>query len=119
MVPLGHLDGETLRVLERLGPHGQGNPAPLLAASGLEVVGRPRTMGKSNDHAAFHVRGPGGPALRAVWFGGADALDALLEGGGPVSLAFRPSLNRFRGSEEVELLVEDARPGIEPAGPGP
>ncbi len=37
IVPLGHLDAPLVRALERLGPHGQGNPAPLLASEGLTV----------------------------------------------------------------------------------
>ena len=115
LVPLGHLDGTTLRVLERLGPFGNGNPAPLLAAGGLELVGRPRTMGKANDHVSFHVRGADGVARRAVWFGGADRVETLFAGGpGPVSLAFRPALNRFRGTEEPELMIEDGMNGADP-----
>jgi single-stranded-DNA-specific exonuclease len=112
LVAPGALEGDAVRALGALGPHGNGNPAPMLAAADLEVVGRPRTMGKSGDHVAFHVRGADGTARRAVWFGGADLLGPLLdEGGGRLSLAYRPSLNRFRGTEEVELMVEDAKPG--------
>jgi single-stranded-DNA-specific exonuclease len=111
VVPPGGLDGEVVRALERIAPWGNGNPAPLLAAGDLSLVGRPRAMGRGGDHASFHVRGPDGAVRRAVWFGGAAAADGVLAGGGPFSLAFRPSLNRFRGAEEVELMVEDARPG--------
>jgi single-stranded-DNA-specific exonuclease len=114
LVPPGDLDAGTILALERLAPYGHGNPPPLLGAADLEVVGRPRTMGKSGDHVAFHVRGRsgGGGARRAVWFGGAALLGPLLEeGAGRISLAYRPSINRFRGTEEVELMVEDARPG--------
>jgi single-stranded-DNA-specific exonuclease len=108
------LDGALVGALARLAPHGNGNPAPLLGAEDLEVVGRPRTMGKSGDHVAFHVRGRGGAAgaRRAVWFGGADLLEGVLaEGDGRICLAYRPSVNRYRGTEEVEMMVEDARPG--------
>jgi single-stranded-DNA-specific exonuclease len=108
------LDGEAVRALSRLGPHGNGNPAPLLGAEGVEVVGVPRPMGRSGDHVAFFVREGDGAARRAVWFGGAAGLPALLEEGeGRLSLAYRPSLNRFRGGAEVELMVEDAHPGRE------
>ncbi len=114
MVDPSALDGSLVGALARLGPHGNGNPAPLLAAEDLQVVGRPRAMGKSGDHLAFHVRGRGGApeTRRAVWFGGAALLDAILEeGGGRFCLAYRPSVNRFRGAEEVELMVEEGKPG--------
>jgi single-stranded-DNA-specific exonuclease len=115
VVPLGHLDGGLLRMLERLGPHGQGNPAPRLAGEGLSLVGRPKPMGKNGgDHVGFHVKGADGAVRRAVWFGGGERLARVLdEGGGSLCLAFRPSLNRWRGSEEPELMVEDAKPGAE------
>ena len=114
LVDPSELDAALAGALARLGPHGNGNPAPLLAAEDLRVVGRPRTMGKSGDHLAFHVQGRGGATgtRRAVWFGGASLLDPVLEeGAGRFCLAYRPSINRFRGTEEVEMMVEHARPG--------
>ena len=77
-------------------------------------------MGKSGTHLAFHVRGRGGAAdtRRAVWFGGAELLDPILEeGNGRFCLAYRPSVNRFRGSEEIEMMVEDGKPGTEAIDP--
>jgi single-stranded-DNA-specific exonuclease len=120
LVDPSELDGNLVGALARLAPHGNGNPAPLLGAGDLRIVGRPRTMGKSGDHVAFHVRGRGGASetRRAVWFGGAALLDAVLsEGDGRFCLAYRPSINRFRGSEEIEMMVEDAKPGTEAVDP--
>lgn len=115
LVPLGHLDVPLLRLLERLGPHGEGNAAPLFATGDLELAGKPRTMGRAGDHVSFFVRDAAGDARRAVWFGGAAALEEVLaDPSGRLSLAYRPSLNRFRGEEGVELMVEEARPGRDP-----
>ncbi len=115
LVPPGALEVPLLRTLERLGPFGEGNPPPRFAAGDLEPVGTPRTMGRSGDHVSFFVRGKDGAARRAVWFGGASRMgEVLSHPSGRLSIAYRPALNRFRGAEEAEMMVEDARPGADP-----
>jgi len=112
VVPLDHLDAGALRDLERLAPHGQGNPEPLLASADLRVAGRPRAMGKTGNHVSFVVRDASGASHRAVWFDGAARLDAVLAAdGGRLSLAYRPEPDRWRGGGEIQLMVKDARPG--------
>jgi single-stranded-DNA-specific exonuclease len=95
--------------LERLEPFGEGNPAPVLALRGVNVVGRPRRMGATNEHVSFFV-GKGGRALRCVAFRDAARIAPLLEGGGAVDVAFTPQKNEFRGASEAEGLVVDVRP---------
>jgi single-stranded-DNA-specific exonuclease len=114
VVPLAHLDGGLLRTLARLGPHGQGNPAPLLASGDLRVAGAPRAMGKDGDHVAFHAKDASGGVHRAVWFGGAARLaEVLAADGGRFSLAYAPEPDLWRGGDAVQLVVRDARPGAE------
>ncbi len=111
MVRLDDMTGTAVRSLQRLAPWGQGNPAPLLAAEGLSIAGRPRVMGRTGEHLSFHVSRDG-VSRRAVWFGGGACAEALAAAGpGGVSLAFRPALDRFRGGSEVELHVVDAHAG--------
>jgi len=109
-VPLGELEPGLVRALDRLAPHGEGNPPPLLLAEGLRVVGSPRVMGRGGEHLAFHVRDGAGAVRRAVFFGGAPRLPEILAGApGDLSLAFRPEIDRFRGGAEVQLMVRDVR----------
>jgi hypothetical protein len=82
---------------------------------GVEIVGEPRPLGKGGAHLSFHVRAGEAPALRAVWFGAGRRLDEVRAARGlPFHVAFRPQVNAFRGPEEVELLVRDARGGADP-----
>jgi single-stranded-DNA-specific exonuclease len=112
VVPLDHLDARLLRDLERLAPHGQGNPAPTLAAADVRVAGKPRAMGKTGTHVSFVVRDASGASHRAVWFDGLARLEAAMAAdGGRLSLAFRPEFDRWRGGGEIQLMVLDARPG--------
>jgi single-stranded-DNA-specific exonuclease len=111
----GDLDIPLVRHVNALAPFGEGNPAPVFYADGLRIVGKPKTMGKTGDHLAFHVRGPHGPARRAVWFGAGGHLDTVTGApDGAVAIAYRPSLNHFRGQTEVEVMIEDLKVGGDP-----
>lgn len=84
--------------LLRLGPHGKGNPPPLLSVPCVPSNVRP--LGK--DHLIF-MAGP----VEAVWWGGAAHAHRL---SGPVELAAEPGLNRYNGRTARRLTVRDVRP---------
>jgi single-stranded-DNA-specific exonuclease len=94
--------------LSRLEPHGEGNRAPRLVASQVATAGRPRLMGKQQNHLSFHVAGDDGPGIRAVAFGRADWYDPIASAR-TVSLAFRPVINEWMGRRSVELHVDDIK----------
>jgi single-stranded-DNA-specific exonuclease len=104
---LSQLSLDLLRELDLLAPFGEGNPPPLFAASGLRVVGNPRTVGSGNTHLAFMVR-QGNTTLRAFAAGKAEWLDHFrARRGEEFSLAFEPNINRYGGTPKVEMRVED------------
>ncbi len=106
-VALRSITRPVVREMERLAPHGPGNPAPVLVASHARVAGEPRLMGKKSDHLSFYL-GQEGASLRAVGFG----MGALLEplrGARTVSAAFTPQINAWQGSESVELRLVDVK----------
>jgi single-stranded-DNA-specific exonuclease len=106
---LSMLSLDLMRELDRLGPFGKGNPSPLFAASGLRVVGNPRTVGRDGRHLSFMVR-QGQTTMRTFAPGKADWLDQMRDRQGQtVSLAYEPSINRWRGNVNVELRAEDLR----------
>ena len=96
------LDWGLVEALQRLGPHGKGNPPPLLQVEGVRAE-QARPMG------ARHVRFHAGPC-DAVWWGGAAHIDKLR---GPLTLAATPGFNRYNGRTTLRLTVEDARPAPE------
>jgi single-stranded-DNA-specific exonuclease len=101
-VELADLDWPLHRVLEQFKPFGQGNPAPVLAARGLTIVGTPRVVGQS--HLRF-VAANGGRHMTAIAFN--TAAHQVPEG--LVDLAFTLRSNDFSGRPVLELNVEDMR----------
>ncbi len=106
-VPIGSVTRPVVREMERLAPHGPGNPAPLLVSSHVQVAGEPRLMGKKNDHLTFYLR-QDGAALRAVGFGMGALLEPLKRAR-TLSVAFTPQVNAWQGRESVEMLLKDVK----------
>lgn len=108
--PLCQLTVDSVLQLEQLAPFGAGNPRPILCASGLSLVGEPRTMGGDGRHLSVDVV-QDGVRMRCVAFGKAEWSEDLQKLGGiGLDLAFKPVINDFRGSKRVELHLIDYRP---------
>jgi single-stranded-DNA-specific exonuclease len=107
-VSLGQLTLPVAKELDRLGPHGVGNAAPVLAARGVRIAGEPRRMGKTGSHVSFMAH-QDGASVRAVWWGAADAMEKRLGDARRCDVAFVPGVNAWAGSETVELVVRDLR----------
>lgn len=112
--PLSQLTLSTVQQIEQLAPFGQGNPRPVLCASGIRLAEPPRRMGKSQRHLSLKIC-QHGVALRAVGFGHGDAADELAEFDGELDIAFRPVINEFRGRNSVEVQLVDWRIAQVPA----
>lgn len=108
--PLAALTHQTVSQIEQLAPFGHGNARPTLCTSGVRLAGPPRRMGASGRHLSLEVE-QGGVKLRAVAFGAGDWEEELLRVDGPISIAFRPVINTFRGWSKVEMHLEDWRAG--------
>jgi single-stranded-DNA-specific exonuclease len=106
-VPIGAVTRPVVREMERLAPHGPGNPVPLFVASHVKVAGEPRLMGKKNEHLSFYLQQEG-KSIRAVGFGMAELADPLKRARS-VSVAFTPQINSWQGNESVELLLKDVK----------
>jgi single-stranded-DNA-specific exonuclease len=108
--PLSSLTLGLLKDLDRLEPYGSANARPLFLAGGLQIVGEPRTMGNGNRHLHFRVR-QGQTQLRAVAWGMAERVEALMSAEGQCCLAFNPRVNDWHGYRSIELEVTDFQPG--------
>ena len=109
-LPLAYLTRDVVAELERLEPLGEQNPEPVLATHGVEVGGDIRRLGSGGKHLSFYAR-QGGGALRVIGFGLGERAGELAALGGPLSIAYTPTLSTFRSSPpEVELKLCDFRP---------
>ncbi len=104
---LGAINHNVVEHLSRLAPFGQGNPSPLLAFGGCELLGPPRRMGKSGQAVSLFLR-QNGVSMRAVGFGMGDLADDLA-GINRVDIAGEPLVNTFNGSSSVEIRLKDVR----------
>jgi len=64
-VPLPMLSLSVVEDLEKLEPHGMGNPRPLFLASRVRVVGEPRAVGDQKKHLQLKF-GQGGSVFKAI-----------------------------------------------------
>jgi single-stranded-DNA-specific exonuclease len=112
-IPLQGLGEGLIRDLNRLEPYGNTNRKPLFLASGLEIEGEPRIVGKDGRHLQLVLR-QGPKKVRAVAFRMADRLEELKSGGGALSIAFRPEINAFMGRKEIQVHIEDFQPKANP-----
>ncbi|MDP9196236.1 MAG: single-stranded-DNA-specific exonuclease RecJ [Pseudomonadota bacterium] len=100
-------NADMVNALAGLGPFGAGHPEPRLAVPDMRVV-------RSDMVGAGHVRcmlaGPDGSRLKGIAFRCADTPlgEALLNGRGRVMhLLGQLKMDRFRGADEVQMVVED------------
>lgn len=108
-VSLGSVTRPVVREIERLAPHGPGNPPPLLAATHVRVAGEPRLMGRRHEHLSVYLA-QNGVSVRAVGFRMA-GLGESLRRTRTVSVVFTPEISSWQGHESVELHLRDLKLG--------
>ena len=90
------------RSLARMQPFGRGNETPLLLLRGVKVD-ESKVMGRGSRHLSLRIEG-----TRAPWFGQGHRIDSLPRGV-RVDVVGNLQINRWRGTESVELLIRDLR----------
>ena len=101
---------QTVEQIESLAPFGCGNLRPMLCASEVRLSGVPKRIGATGRHLSMTFD-QHGVKMRAVAFGGGDWEDELLKVDEPMSIAFRPVINRWQGRVTVEMHLDDWQVG--------
>jgi single-stranded-DNA-specific exonuclease len=102
------LTRQIVEQIENLAPFGHGNTRPLFCASDVRLAGGLKRMGATGRHLSM-MFDQYGVKIRALAFGGGDWEEELSRIDGPMSIAFRPVLNSFRGRTSVEIHLTDWR----------
>ena len=110
-VSLAEVDVDLVHWMGYLGPHGIGNPGPLLRAREVRLDGA-RVVG--TDHLKVTLR-QGAAALDAIGFGLAPAFPPDELGELPYDVLFRVERNEWRGSVRAQAKLVDLRPSGRPA----
>jgi single-stranded-DNA-specific exonuclease len=95
--------------IEMLAPFGEGNPRPVLCATGVRLAAPPETMGAGERHLRLRIA-QHRVTLRGVAFGRGEWADPLARHEGLLDVAFSPVINDFRGWRSVEMHLVDWRP---------
>lgn len=101
-VGMDEMTFDALGELEKLKPHGQGNPATQFCARNLSHAKPVQRIGADKQHVKMRVT-DGAATHEAVWWNGGDKSLPV----GRFDLAFAPQINQFNGSRSVQLKVLD------------
>lgn len=93
----GEFTLDTVRALEQGGPWGQGCAEPCF--DGEFSISSARIVGE--DHVRYQLRSAGGQALLAIHFRGAEQMASS----GKMRAVFRPGINRYGGTEQLQLQI--------------
>ena len=101
---LSDLTPETVQDLERLAPHGYGNPRPVFGCRKVRLQGRPRLL--KGKHLKMQVS-EGGRVFTALAWRKASWLERLAASDLAFDVAFSPTQNTFQGQTHTELELLD------------
>jgi len=104
-VNLADVGLDAVRLLERLGPFGAGNPRPVLALKSVQLAAAPQRIGRQGEHLSVYVTQAGGARRTVGWHMGplADALGRAKSCG----IAFTCRVSDYTREPEVELHLKD------------
>ncbi len=106
-IELDQLDAPLMRDLERLAPYGAGNPSPVLLSTEAKLAGW-SIMGKEKEHLKMQFsacRLKDGIVEAPVWGAAKSAKELMMND--RFDICFSPDVNRFNGSERIQLQIED------------
>jgi single-stranded-DNA-specific exonuclease len=89
-----------------LAPFGAGNPRPVFAAHGVEIIDGPRKLKERHLKMALKQDGR---IFRAVAWRAAERHDYLTEHKGALDVAFSLEQNQYNGETYVELTLADLK----------
>lgn len=104
-VSLDRIDGETIKMLRKIEPYGQGNRPPTLLSRGVDIV-EARPMGAKGDHLRLKIK-TGRVTWNAVCFNAALSAEAAR---GKLDLVFSLRVDRFGSYETLQLEALDVAP---------
>lgn len=99
---------EAAKLLEGLEPFGAGNEKPVFALENARVYAAD-TMGADSRHLRLRIS-TGDKIINCAGFSMGE-LAKELNAGDNVSIAFNMDINRFRGAENVQLIIKDIKKG--------
>lgn len=100
------IDGDLLKLLNKMSPFGPQNMRPVFLSHDLQVVGSPRVVGR--NHLKFKVR-QDGVVMDAIGFDLGDLMYRIASGEKHVDVVYALDENEWQGRKHLQLRVKDLR----------
>lgn len=100
------ISGAVAAGVTSLAPFGAGNPRPVFAARGVEIIDGPRKLKERHLKMALKQDGR---IFRAIAWRAAERHDYLAENKSALDVAFSLEQNEFNGETFVELTLSDMK----------
>ena len=98
------------KIMVQLEPHGPENPAPVFLLKDIVDAGKTKAVGSDSSHLKLHVKhASGGPSISGIAFGKGHLATDFAEGKSFDALVSL-TLNYYRGTTSLEVMVVDIRP---------
>lgn len=106
-LPLAYVNEELVNELECLEPFGKGNPKPVFAERGIEVL-QSKILGKNQNVLKLLVRDSGGTKMEALYFGDIpQCLDVINAKHGKINITYYPDINEYMGRKTPQIVIQN------------
>jgi single-stranded-DNA-specific exonuclease len=99
---------DLVRQLERLEPHGVGNPKPVFVSKNIDVLSS-SLVGKESNHLKLKLKDKSNKIIDAIAFEMGCKRKAILSGSGKIDIAYNINENKFNGSKQIDLIIKDIK----------
>ena len=103
-LPFSYINMEMISDIEALSPFGVGNPKPLFAARDV-LLRHVQVCGASRNTLRCDAVDQSGKALKAVYFGEADAFASYAAEHESLKILFSPEINEYKGNKSIQLKI--------------
>ena len=106
-LPLAYVNEELVNELECLEPFGKGNPKPVFAERGIEVL-QTKILGKNQNVLKLLVRDSHGTKMEALYFGDIpQCLDVIHAKHGKINITYYPDINEYMGRKTPQIVIQN------------
>ena len=109
-IPLAELTLANVHEIEKLEPFGEGNRPPIFMTDSVTLIGKPKIIGRDENHITFYVKDSNDPSprgIRAIAFNSSHVYEQLLDNRREFQIAYSPRINSYYGDPLVELVIKD------------
>lgn len=97
------LNESTIKMIENIGPFGEGNPEPVIAMEKVKIVDL--LLIGQGKHLKFFIT-KGSREYECIWWQKGEMKNDI-KFNDRVDIAFKPSINIWNGAKKIQLVIED------------